>query len=199
MKNITPEYLIETEEMVKELFRQKKIRHMIHLSCGNEKQLINIFNECVNSEDWVFTTHRSHYHALLKGMPREKLLYEVQHGGSMHLYDAELKIFSSSIVGGILPIAMGVAYGIKTRKDNNKVVVFLGDMCAEMGIFHECQKYSQRHNLPILFIIEDNALGIETKTQEAWGTEKGNKNTIRYNYDRRVPHCGIGEWVNFDV
>jgi len=188
--------LIAFEEEIKELFLAKKIKAPIHLSVGSEKPLIDIFKK-IKKEDWVFSTHRNHYHALLKGISKEWLKNEIFQGRSMHIYSKEHKFFTSAIVGSISPIAIGVAMALKRKKSKNKVWAFVGDMAAEMGIFHECSKYAARHQLPIIFVIEDNGLSINTPTQKIWGTSKSLPKIIRYRYRRKYPHQGIGEWVVF--
>lgn len=191
------ETLIETESRIRELFKQKKIRSMFHLSGNNEVKLIEIFKN-IKPNDWVFSTHRSHYHALLKGMSSDELVDKVLDGDSMHLYSKELKFFTSSIVGGVLPIAVGVAMANKMTNSDDMVWVFVGDMCAEMGIFSECRKYSERHDLPIKFVIEDNGYGI-TPTQEDWGLHYAHSQKVYgYDYKRVWPHAGSGDWVSFD-
>jgi len=101
-------------------------------------------------------------------------------------------------VGGVLPIALGVAMGIKRKNKKEKVWVFVGDMCAETGVFHECVKYAKRNNLPINFVIEDNELSVDTPTQKVWGELEGSESKLyRYQYKREYPHHGIGQWVNF--
>lgn len=188
--------MIEFEESIKELFSSGKINAPIHFTGGNEKSLLEIFKE-VKENDWVFSTHRSHYHALLKGMDKEWLKNEIINGRSMHINNKEHKFFTSSIVGGILPIAVGVAMALKRKKSKDKVWVFVGDMCAEMGIFYECSKYAMRQNLPIIFVIEDNGMSINTPTQEAWGKGESKPIIIRYQYERVYPHQGCGKWVVF--
>lgn len=191
------ETLISFEKKIKDLFKQGKIRSCIHLSGGNEKFLIDIFKH-IHRDDWVFSTHRNHYHALLHGIPEEELLSMIINGNSMHINSNKHRFFTSAIVGGVLPIAVGVAMGIKRRGARNHVWVFIGDMCAEMGIFHECQKYARGHDLPITFVVEDNGLSVDTDTQDAWGNYLGKNNVIRYQYKRGYPHCGIGEFVEFN-
>lgn len=188
--------LIQFEKEISELFLEKKICVPIHLVGGNEEQLISIFS-AIKKEDWVFSTHRNHYHALLKGIDKDKLKNIITNGESMHIYDKDLRFFTSSIVGGILPIALGISISIKKKKENRKVFVFVGDMAAEMGIFHECTKYADRNNLPIIFVIEDNGVSVESPTQKVWGELKGRSKIIRYKYDRTWPHVGCGEWVTF--
>lgn len=188
--------LINFEDEIKEIYLNGRIKAPVHFSGGNEKQLIEIFKE-VQLDDWVFSTHRSHYHALLKGINPEWLRKEILEKRSIHINNRKYKFFTSAIVGGILPIALGTAMGIKRKGLEEKVWVFIGDMCAEIGVFHECTKYAERNELPINFVIEDNGMSVDTPTQEAWGLSKSNLNIIRYNYQRVYPHVGCGVWVNF--
>ena len=199
MSILSKQDLIDTENRIREEFKQKKIRFMFHMCGGNEESLIEIFKE-IRYQDWVFSTHRSHYHALLKGMTPDELVNRVIKGESMHLYSKELKLFSSSIVGGSLPIALGVAMAIKMKGLDDKVWVFIGDMCASMGVFHECLLYAMGHKLPITFVIEDNTYCINTKTIESWGAvpnEWNNEYVRYYKYDRTYPHAGSGDFVDF--
>lgn len=215
MVPVNKQELIQFEEGVKELYSSGKIHAPVHLVGNNEEQLIEIFRE-VRSEDWVFSTYRSHYHALLKGVPPGKVKAEILAGRSMHLNFKEYNFFTSSVAGGCLPIALGVAMAIKMRSEERKVWCFVGDMASEMGIFHECTKYAMNHNLPIAFCVEDNGLSVETPTAEVWGIranpaprfsfddqrievllgwDKGK--VIRYRYTRTYPHQGVGRWVAF--
>jgi len=196
METLTKEELIAFEDEIKELYLNAKIRSPVHFSKGNEEPLIEIFKE-INEEDWVFSTHRSHYHGLLKGIPKETVKKEILENRSIHLNNAEKKFFTSAIVGGILPIALGAAMAIKRKQGKEKVWVFIGDMCAEMGVFHECLKYAKRNELPINFVIEDNELSVSTPTQKVWGCGNRECKVIRYKYKREYPHHGIGKWVNF--
>jgi len=189
--------LIDFEEEIKNLFLSAKIRAPVHLSGGNEDALIDIFKQ-IKKKDWVFSTHRSHYHALLKGIPMEWVKEQILKGNSIHLMNREHKFFTSAIIGSICPIALGVAMAIKMNKGKERVWVFVGDMAAEMGIFHECYKYSLGHNLPVTFIIEDNGLSTNTPTQETWGgPSQPLPKPIRYKYTRIYPHINVGEWVVF--
>ena len=195
-KVIKKDELIDFEEEIKDLFLSKQIKSPVHLSGGNEESLIKIFKK-IKKDDWVFSTHRSHYHALLKGTDREWLKKEILEDRSIHINNKEHKFFTSAIMAGNLPIAVGVGMGLKRKKSKNKVWVFVGDMTAEMGIFHECTKYAGRHDLPIVFVVEDNGLSVDTPTQKVWGESKKEANIIRYSYKRKYPHQGCGVWVTF--
>ena len=193
---LTKEDLIEFEKDISDLFLDKKIKVPIHLSGGNENHLLQIF-KLIHDDDWVLSTHRNHYHALLKGIPKEELRKIILDGESMHIYDKKRRFLTSAIVGGVLPIGLGIAMGIKRREEENRVFVFVGDMAAETGIFHECSKYARRHALPITFIIEDNGYSTDAPTQESWGLSPSVGYIIKYKYDRMWPHVGVGEWITF--
>ena len=138
---------------------------------GNEEQLIEIFKN-VNKNDWIFCTWRSHYHALLKGVPPSELKQSILEGRSITLCFEEHKMFSSAIVGGSIPIALGAALDLKNKKSQDKVWCFVGDMGANMGSFHESVKYAENFDLPIIFVIENNGKSVCTNTYQAWGKEK---------------------------
>jgi pyruvate dehydrogenase E1 component alpha subunit len=189
--------LINFELEIKKLYENGKIKAPIHLSGNNEHQLIEIFKK-IKKNDWVFSTWRNHYHALLKGIPRNWLKKEIVAGRSMGINSIKHKFYSSAIVGGIIPIALGTAQSIKLKKQNSKVWVFIGDMTFETGTFHECYKFSKNLKLPIKFVVEDNNMSTNTPTNKVWiKKSKVPKDVIRYSYQRKYPHHGTGEWVLF--
>ncbi len=196
MKNLKKK-LINFELVVKKVYEQGKIKAPIHLSGGNEEHLIKIFKK-IKKNDWVISNWRSHYHALLHGIPEKKVLREILKGKSMSLNFKEHKFIASSIVGGGIPIGLGIGLAIKRKKQKNKVFIFVGDMTFETGIFYECYKYAKNHNLPVKFIIEDNGLSTNTPTKKTWKIiSKKPKDIIYYKYKRQFPHHGTGSWVLF--
>ena len=185
------------EIKVKKIYEDGNIKAPIHLSGNNESQLIKIFKK-IKKNDWVFSSWRNHYHALLHGINEKWLLKQIVSGKSMGIISKKRKFYSSSIVGGILPIALGVAMSLKIKKSKNKVFVFIGDMTFETGIFHETYKYASNMKLPIKFIVEDNGISTNTPTKIAWGKlSKVPKNIIYYKYKRKYPHHGTGSWILF--
>lgn len=202
MKNYSPKELIKFEEKICKLFNKKKIKSPIHLYHGNESQIIKVFKN-VRKKDWVFCTWRSHYQCLLKGVPEKKLIKRIVSGNSIAMCLPEYKIISSAIVGGALPIALGVALAQKLKKTESKVYCFIGDMTSETGIANECIKYGTNFNLPINFIIEDNNLSVCTDTRKTWGLKKltyensKNKKIIYYKYKNKYPHAGSGKRIQF--
>ena len=196
---ITKKELIDFELDIKKVYESGKIKAPIHLSGNNESELIKIFKK-IHKNDWVFSTWRNHYHALLKGIPQDWLKKEIIAGRSMGINSIKQKFFSSAIVAGIIPIALGVAKAMKLKNKNNtnKVWVFIGDMTFETGMFHECYKYAKNHKLPLKFVVEDNGLSTNTPTKETWIKKSKIPNGVYYyKYKRKFPHHGTGGWVLF--
>ena len=192
---MTAEELIAFEADIAWLFNKGFIRAPIHLDGGNELQLTEIFKK-IKPTDYVLCSWRSHYKALLHGIPPAKVKAEIMAGRSIALCVPEHRFFSSAIVGGNLPIALGIALSIKHNGGSDSVWVFVGDMSARTGIFHECQSYAIGHDLPINFVIEDNGMSVCTPTREVWG--EGLKwRTQSFAYELRWPHSGSGKRIQF--
>ena len=163
--------LINFENKIANLFNRAKIKAPIHLYSNNEDKLIKIFKK-IKKNDWVFCSWRSHYQCLLKGVPEKLLEKEILNGKSISLCFPEYKIYSSAIVGGIIPIALGVALGNKIKKKKSKVYCFVGEMTSETGIMHESFKYAVNNKLPIHFIVEENSKSVCTDTRKVWSMKK---------------------------
>lgn len=186
--------LINFEKNIAKLYENGEIKAPVHLVDGNEDILISIFKEHYREGDIIFSTWRSHYHWLLSDRSPEKLKKQILDGYSMSVFDKNF--ITSSIVGGIAPIAVGVALGLKLNKSKNKVLCFLGDASSGCGIVKESIKYAEGHDLPILFIIENNNRCVRANTKEIWG-EKNIKKTIEYKYIPNYPHAGVGRYKMF--
>ena len=193
----TSQTLINFENAIIEEWESGKIRGPIHLSNVNEEELIEIFSR-IQTSDWVFSTWRSHYHALLKGISPQWITDEILAGKSITLCNIDEKFYSSAIVGGTLSIALGVAMGIKEKGSDEKVWCFIGDMSFESGIFYEVHKYARNFNLPIYFIVEDNDISTYTPTEATWNKKREMPDdVIYYKYKSKFPHYGSGKWVVF--
>ena len=199
---MTKEDLVKFEEEIAELFNAAKIFAPVHLYYGNEDQIIKVF-ENIRSQDWVFCSWRSHYQCLLKGVPPKEIKEEIIAGRSISLCFPDYQIYSSALVGGSLPVAVGTAMAIKRKDEDSKVYCFMGDMTSETGIAHECIKYSRNHQLPIHFIIEDNSKSVCTDTRETWNSNKLSYESVSdpmityYRYESKYPHAGAGTRVQF--
>jgi len=182
--------LIAFENKVAAAFESRKIRAPIHLVGGNEEELISIFKE-IKRTDWVLSTWRSHYHALLHGVPEVRVMNEILAGRSMMLHFPEHRFMTSAIMGGMVSIACGLAAG------GQRVWCFVGDMAAESGIFEEAGKYAAGHGLPLTLVVEDNGLSTNTPTRKVWGPANPIPIWKYYSYERTRPHCGSGTYVAF--
>jgi len=200
--NLTPDDLIDFENDIIECFNNKKIKAPIHLYSNNEIEMINIFQK-IDINDWVCCTWRSHYQCLLKGVPKDLIKQKILDGKSISLSFPDYKIISSAIVGGIIPIAVGLGMANKIKNSNDKVFCFMGDMGSETGIAHESIKYSLNHELNIYWIVEDNNKSVCTDTRKTWNMEcltyenmKSDK-IIYYKYNNKYPHAGGGKRIQF--
>jgi|TARA_B100001964_G_scaffold150949_1_gene166131 pyruvate dehydrogenase E1 component alpha subunit len=200
--NLTKNDLINFEKRIADTFNEARIKAPVHLYSNNEEQMVEVFKD-INRHDWVFCSWRSHYQCLLKGVPENELFNKIYKGSSISLSFPEYKIFSSGIVGGSVPIAVGTALSIKLKGKQEKVHCFMGDMTSETGIAHECIKYSKNYNLPIRFIIEDNEVSVCTDTRKTWGTDLltyenvNDPMIVYYKYKNTYPHAGAGTRVQF--
>jgi pyruvate dehydrogenase E1 component alpha subunit len=164
--------------------------------------MIAVFKN-IRQQDWVFCSWRSHYQCLLKGVPKEHIRNEILVGRSISLCFPDYRIYSSAIVGGVLPIAVGAAMSIQRRGEDAKVYCFMGEMTAESGIAYESIKYSRNHRLPIHFVVEDNGKSVCTDTREAWNQARlslegaADEYVSYYRYETKYPHAGAGVRVQF--
>lgn len=190
--------LIEFERKIAEVFDRGEIPYPVHLSGGNEDQLIELFHR-IKPEDWVFSTHRPHYHYLLKGGSPEDLEKKIKGGNSMYVFDRKLNFYSSAIVGGTPGIAAGLAMAIKMQEISGHVWCFVGDGGEDSGHFYEAVRYVHGHKLPCTFVILDDNLSVETPKQVRYGDceIEWPDRVIRYKYERVWPHLGAGKWVDF--
>lgn len=195
--NFSKDDLEEFENKIVSHWENAKIRGPVHLSHGNEAALIDIFKR-VNESDWVFSTWRSHYHCLLKGIDPNWIEKEILEGRSITLCNIDKKFYSSAIVSSTISIALGVAQSIKLDQKNEKVWCFIGDMSFETGLFYEAHKYARNFDLPLYFIVEDNGVSTYTPTISTWTKQREiPSDVIYYEYKSKYPHYGSGKWIAF--
>lgn len=199
---MTAEELIAFEADIAAEFNAGRIRAPVHLYDGNEKQMLDVFS-MIGPDDWVCCSWRSHYQCLLKGVPPAELKAEIMAGRSISLCFPRQRIVSSAIVGGILPIAVGLGMAIRRAGGHERVWAWAGEMTAETGIAWECFKYVCSHALPVTFVIEDNNKSVCTDTRAVWNTKKLlpelflNEHVLRYTYAPKYPHSGAGRRIEF--
>jgi pyruvate dehydrogenase E1 component alpha subunit len=198
----TVESLKAFEIEVANIFNSGAIKAPVHLSDGNEGPLLKIFED-VEPQDWVFCSWRSHYQALLKGVPKNAVLDQIMQGHSISLAFPGHNFYSSAIVGGQVSIALGVALGIKRREGKEKVWCFIGDMTSETGIAQSSIRYAENFDLPIIFVIEDNNVSVMTDTRKTWGNKNlryelhDSSKVLSFKYKSAYPHAGAGVRVQF--
>jgi len=207
MNTLTITELQEFEQQLIDLFEAGKLRCPLHLSGGNEDELIRLFDH-IDEQDYVFSTHRNHYHYLLKGGNKVTLMNEIKgmksainngKGRSMNFSDPSMNFYTSAIVGGGCAIAVGVALGLKKQGSKAHVWCFLGDGAEDGGHFLEAARFGLARRLPLTFIIEDNDKSVDSCKKDRWHKHRNVEasNIIRYHYERTYPHVGIGKHVSF--
>lgn len=201
MSNVTKEDLIAFEDRIYDLFEAGDLPYLIHLCGGNEDQLIEVFKD-VKEGDYIFSTHRTHYHYLLAGGCPEKLEKKIKEGDSMFVFDNTINFLSTSVLAGLTGVAAGTALALKMQNKDNKVWCFVGDGAEDEGHFYEAVSFVDGWDLPCTFVVEDNDRQVDTSKVERRG-----KSTIiewpscvtRYEYVPTYPHAstGSGKMVKF--
>ena len=162
------------EEKCVELYSNEKIRGFLHLYIGEEAIAVGVMH-ALTPEDSVLATYREHGQALARGISAKSILAEMYgkiegcsrgRGGSMHLFDTATRFYGgSAIVGGGLPLAVGMALADKMMKRNRVTVCLFGDGAVAEGEFHESLNLAALWQLPVLFICENNRYGMGTALQ----------------------------------
>ncbi len=191
-KEWTEDELIAFENRIGDLYMDNKLPFLFHLSGGNEKELIGIFKD-IKEGDYVISNHRSHYHALLHGIPPEVVEDRILNGRSMFIYDRERNFFCSAIIGGTPAIAAGIAWALKQKGSDKKVWCFIGDGTEDNGHTYEAIRYVDGFDLPCTFVIENNNRSVETTNEERWGKTAdymwNSPSVCKYYYDITYPHA----------
>ena len=201
MKTLNKEELIYFEGEIAGMFEMGNIPYLTHLSGGNEDQLIKIFED-IKEGDYIFSTHRAHYHYMLSGGEPHDLKDKIKSGEGMYLYDRDLNFLSSSVLAGCTSIATGVALGLKLSGSDKRVWCFLGDGAEHEGHFYESVRYVEQMDLPCTFIIEDNDRSVDTNKKDRSQSDNFNWNekyVKKYNYVPIYPHAGTNSknWIKF--
>jgi len=164
------------EEMCAELYQATKIRGFLHLYIGEEAVAVGAMR-ALTADDAVVATYREHGHALIRGVPMGSILAEMYgklegcsrgRGGSMHLFDADTRFYGgNAIVGGGLPLAVGLALADKLQGRERVTACFFGDGATAEGEFHESMNLAALWRLPVLFLCENNLYGMGTAIERA--------------------------------
>jgi pyruvate dehydrogenase E1 component alpha subunit len=159
------------EEKCAELYSAAKIRGFLHLYVGEEAVAAGSLH-VLEAEDAVVATYRDHAHALLRGVPLTKIMAEMfgkqegcsrGRGGSMHLFDARTRFYGgNAIVGGGLPLAVGLALADKQMDRQRVTACYFGEGAVAEGAFHESLNLAELWHLPVLFCCENNYYAMGT-------------------------------------
>jgi pyruvate dehydrogenase E1 component alpha subunit len=159
------------EEKSAELYGAGKIRGFLHLYIGEEAVAAGCMR-ALAPEDDVVATYREHGHALLRGVPMGAIMAEMYgkregcsrgRGGSMHLFDASRRFYGgNAIVGGGLPLAVGLALSSSLKRQSRVTACFFGEGAVAEGAFHESMNLAQLWRLPVAFLCENNLYAMGT-------------------------------------
>ena len=148
-----------TEETIAERYSEQKMRCPTHLSSGQEAVAAGV-GYVLRDDDLAVSGHRAHAHYLGKGGNLAAMISEIYgkatgcakgKGGSMHLIDEAVGFMgSTAIVGGTVPVGVGLAYGIKLKRTDQVSCIFIGDAVAETGVLFESINFSALKKLPVL-------------------------------------------------
>ncbi len=168
------------EEKLCEIYHTDVVKSPVHLSIGQEAVAVGVC-EALTDKDLVSNTYRCHATHIAKGGDLNKMMAELfgksdgcagGKAGSMHLVEIEKGILgASAVVATTIPIAAGYALVLKREKKNNIIVSFFGDGATEEGVFSETVNFAALHNLPVLFICENNRLAIHNPLERRWAAD----------------------------
>ncbi|HEY7607882.1 MAG TPA: pyruvate dehydrogenase (acetyl-transferring) E1 component subunit alpha [Alphaproteobacteria bacterium] len=159
------------EERSAELYQQEKIRGFLHLYIGEEAVAVGVM-QALGADDAIVATYREHGQALARGVSMNGVMAEMYgkqegssrgRGGSMHIFDAKTRFYGgNAIVGGGLPIAVGLALADKMQRRPRVTACFFGEGAAAEGEFHESMNLAALWRLPVLFVCENNLYAMGT-------------------------------------
>lgn len=159
------------EERCAELYQQEKIRGFLHLYIGEEANAVGVMRS-LGPDDAVIATYREHGHALARGVPMTTIMAEMYgkqegcsggRGGSMHIFDAAARFYGgNAIVGGGLPLAIGLGLADRMQERANVTACFFGEGAVAEGEFHETLNLAALWKLPVLFVCENNLYAMGT-------------------------------------
>jgi pyruvate dehydrogenase E1 component alpha subunit len=157
-------------------YQQQKVGGFCHLYAGQEAVAVGSI-AAARATDYVITAYRDHGHAIARGMPLAALFAELYgkemgcshgKGGSMHFFDKARNFFGGhAIVAAHVPLAVGLAWAAKYRKEDRVTLCYLGDGAVNQGSFHEALNLAGLHKLPCVFIVENNGYGMGTQVGRA--------------------------------
>src|SRR5215208_2037516 len=159
------------EERAGEMYAKAKVGGFLHLAIGEEATIIGAVR-AMRDEDYLISTYRSHGHALARGTDPKRVMAELfgreeglsgGRGGSMHMFDAERRFMGGyGIVGGNLPLAVGMGLSADYRGTEEVTVCVFGDGASNQGTFGETLNLAALWKLPVVFMVTNNQFGMGT-------------------------------------
>jgi pyruvate dehydrogenase E1 component alpha subunit len=164
------------EERCVELYSQQKIRGFLHLYIGEEAVAVGAM-QALTADDAIVATYREHGQALARGVPARAIMAEMYgrvegcsrgRGGSMHLFDVGRHFYGgNAIVGGGLPLAVGLALADRMQGRERVTACFFGEGAVAEGEFHESMNLAALWRLPVLFLCENNRYAMGTALERS--------------------------------
>lgn len=164
------------EERAARGYSEAKIGGYCHLNLGEEATVVGLMS-ALEPNDYVYTNYRDHGYALARGITPERVMAELYGradgvskgwGGSMHLFDIDVRFMGGyGIVGGQVPLATGTALAISHRGGPEAVVCQMGDGTTNIGAFHESLNLAALWDLPIVYVVNNNGLGMGTTVEQS--------------------------------
>jgi pyruvate dehydrogenase E1 component alpha subunit len=159
------------EERAARAYTEALVGGYCHLNLGEEAAVVGLMS-ALRPTDYLFTNYREHGYAIMRGIDPKRVMAELYGrvdgvsrgwGGSMHMFDITHRLLGGyGIVGGQLPLATGAALAIDYRGGDEVVMCTLGDGTTAIGAFHESLNLAALWNLPVVFVIINNGLGMGT-------------------------------------
>lgn len=183
------------EERCAQLYGETKIRGFLHLYIGEEAVAAGAIR-ALEPDDAVVATYREHGHALVRGVPADAIMAEMfgkrdgcsrGRGGSMHLFDARTRLYGgNAIVGGGLPLAVGLALADTMQGRSRVTACFFGEGAMAEGAFHEAINLAALWRLPVLFCCENNLYAMGTALARSESQVRLTVKAASYNVDAIV-------------
>jgi len=169
------------EETVDDLFARGLVHGTMHLSIGQEASAVGSIS-ALRDTDYILSTHRGHGHCISKGADLNLMMAEFMgketgycrgRGGSMHIADMEGRnLGANGVVGGGIPLAVGVGLSLQMQRTDEIVMGFFGDGAANQGGFHEALNMAAIWTLPVVYVCENNQYGMSMSTDRAFKIER---------------------------
>lgn len=186
------------EEAIVTRYSEQKMRCPVHLSIGQEAVAVGVCKAALHT-DYLISNHRAHAHYLAKGGNLKAMLAEIYgkeagcckgRGGSMHLFDRSVGMLGSTpIVGGSIPVGVGLAFATHLRKESHVTLLFFGEGATEEGVFAESLNFAALKKLPVLFVCENNLYSVYSPLEVRQPKERCRIDIVRSH--------GIESWHGF--